>query len=84
MTDNENKNGESAPEMQGPMTEERFAAGLSQLVCDALTGQVTFGAVVSLLEVTKVDVIELWRGQVRAAKEMQRPRLIMPDKNLER
>ena len=32
MTDNENKNGESAPEMQGPMTEERFGAGLSQLV----------------------------------------------------
>jgi len=57
-----------------------FEQGLNQLCGDALTGGVPFATIVALLEVSKLDVVDLWCQQVRqgdVSPQMKEP-LIVP------
>ena len=74
MKDN-GKKGEAQPSQ---MREAQFHQYLNQLVGDALTSGVPFAQIVALLEVSKSDVIEIWRESVRQAARCEPPLIVDP------
>ena len=59
-----------------PMLEEEFARHLSGLVGAALTGGVSFGAIVHNLEFAKFDVMTLAQAQTQETAEAAKPMII--------